>query len=277
MSIFVLKLPRLHCYLRIWLATDANCKKSKEKMIASFRNWYGYYKITEDFDELFETELEISCEDKPSQMPSRTIRETIEQAKEEEVQYIVSRYLKCHQLNESIKHWFAQHSSEVEEYFKTQNKHVIVQLMGSRRWQLMHYASDIDAAIVTEEDAGTMRNTLSEFYKTHRLYHPIQQHQVTTKAGLELLVMSDFIDPEMGSIKLEYSIQTPVINQFIITETETLLQIKFPTMESKAQYSHTMATLVGLGMKEQILKLGTPDPILKLKAALAVPAESVVQ
>src|SRR5665648_809393 len=101
-------------------------------------------------------------------MPSRTIRETIEQAKEEEVQYIVSRYLKCHQLNESIKHWFAQHSSEVEEYFKTQNKHVIVQLMGSRRWQLMHSAADSDAALGTPPRLDRLRHSVRGCNTSHR-------------------------------------------------------------------------------------------------------------
>ena len=147
--------------------------------------------------------------------------------------------------NERTCLWFESHGALLASYLRLMLEHrdLDVKIMGSHRWKTNHLLSDIDAVIVTAYDnPASIMERLAEFYQLH--YKDVSQFRTVTKAGLYLLVMKDFADPHLSKMKLEYTIQSPAINQKLITEMSAKLVTKFATTEEKTVYALEMMKAV---------------------------------
>ena len=149
----------------------------------------------------------------------------------------IQEYIKCVNENEKIQQWFDAHKEEVRVYLLENHQDVEeIILMGSRKWLLMHTASDIDASIIVHsQQTDKIMELLKLFYK-HNSHTTFK-----TKMGLDLFRVNDFyIDAIDRNKTLEYVIQTSTENKSLIDETEQLINKNYFTLESKAEYSQSM-------------------------------------
>jgi hypothetical protein len=125
--------------------------------------------------------------------------------------------------NVRVSGWFAFHMAFLQPHIQQCIFDAKVTVMGSRRWQTSHLLSDIDAAVVTSEtNHEKVVDALEEYYKAH--YPQITQFRMKTKAGLSLFTLKDFSDPHLGSMKLEYTIQSQETNNTIVTAMKEKLK-----------------------------------------------------
>ena len=166
----------------------------------------------------------------------------------------------CRELNREnskVLVWFYQHAQAVQKFIKTtvpEAEDTHVEIMGSRRWGLTHWLSDIDAAAVTNyENQQKIIDALSTFYRDK--YPKIEQFSMKTKAGLYLFILKQFADPELGEMKLEYTVQTPEVNTAIIDGMEKKIKKQFVDDRQRVGYALAMMDAVYKNDMEQQLRL----------------------
>ena len=151
---------------------------------------------------------------------------------------------KFKQENTETTSWFECHTAKLQNQLRKEfNQDLSVKIMGSRRWNTNHILSDIDAVIVTNSiNLDNLLLALGKYYETQ--YKDVKQFSTKTKAGLYLFVLKNFADKELGEMKLEYTFQTPEVNQSIIEGMEDKLPTKFKTQEEKTLYALEMMEAV---------------------------------
>lgn len=132
--------------------------------------------------------------------------------------------------------WFSLHKYYLQNSINQTIPDVNVDITGSRKWQTSHLLSDIDAVIITNEiNHEKVFTALQAFYKD--IYPDVDQSKMTTKAGLSLFVLKNFSDTMLGTVKLEYTIQSPQINDLIVTSMTEKLKTQFPNRFDKVRYA----------------------------------------
>lgn len=162
------------------------------------------------------------------------------------------------QENNRVCMWFAQHAALLTAFLKQQEAvkdgAVEVKIMGSHRWRLNHWLSDIDAVVVTEVDPEYLMSCLSDYYQTHA--PSVKPLKIKTAAGLHLFILKSFEDKELGHVKLEYTVQTPAINEAIITGMHDRLVDKFgDNQQEKTRYALRMMQAVAQNDNKKQLEL----------------------
>lgn len=139
--------------------------------------------------------------------------------------------------------WFKNHKKNLQLAIQQTIGDAKVKMMGSRRWNTMHILSDIDAVVVTEsEEHEKVIDSLEAYYATN--YSAVSQFRTKTRAGLYLFILKDFVDPELGEMKLEYTIQSPATNRMIIDGMTKRLIEKFTDELQKIRYAIAMMEAV---------------------------------
>ena len=138
--------------------------------------------------------------------------------------------------NERVCIWFEEHAALLTAYLRQAEglQDALVDIMGSHRWKLNHFLSDINGAVVTKADPKAVLKILALYYKEK--YQDVAQlehnsamfwpENLRTKEPNKL-VMHDFTDEDLGEISLEYEIQSPEKNLAFITSMESRLREKF--------------------------------------------------
>jgi hypothetical protein len=158
--------------------------------------------------------------------------------------------------NVRVNNWFNNHSTKLKSFIIAElpNMNLDIKIMGSMRWGTNHSLSDIDAVIVTAStNLESIITILSNYYILN--YASVKQFKTITKAGLYLFVMKDFADPELGKMKLEYTIQSPEINNKIITEMKVKLENRFANVNERTMYALEMMKAVKEENMEKQLSL----------------------
>jgi hypothetical protein len=138
--------------------------------------------------------------------------------------------------------WFDKHKIAFNNFLKefepgfVDDGDVELRVMGSYKWGTNHTLSDLDCVLVSDgQDKEGLFGSLINFY--HESYPDLETSQLVTKAGLPLFIMHNFNDPELGEIKLEYTLQTSQVNNRIISNVEGLMEKKFKNNMVKALYA----------------------------------------
>ena len=148
------------------------------------------------------------------------------------------------QENEETCTWFEGHKKELQNFLQQEvSNDIKVDIMGSRRWKTNHTLSDIDAVVITKstEYEGIIF-ALKKYYEEH--YKDISQFSTKTSAGLYLFILKNFTDEKLGDVKLEYTIQTPEINQTIISGMQERISERFKSIHEKTSYALEMLKAV---------------------------------
>ena len=169
------------------------------------------------------------------------------------------------QENKRVCTWFDLHVKQLTAFLREQQAASFeVKVMGSHRWNLNHWLSDIDAVLVTNSDPEILINSLARYYTNH--YPLVDQLKMKTKAGLYLFVLKAFEDKSLGAIKLEYTAQTPETNHHIIESMQLKLAEKFGSDQLvKTRYALEMMKAVAENDAQRQLELKEWTRVLPAK------------
>ncbi|SNW62272.1 Hypothetical protein ORPV_368, partial [Orpheovirus IHUMI-LCC2] len=154
-----------------------------------------------------------------------------------------------------VKNAFIEHCASLKKELSCN-----VKLMGSRRWGLCYPECDIDGVVICDDNPQEILDALESYHKKY--YKLDNMKKLVTKAGLSLLIIPEI---NIGTYKgkLDWTIQSTEINNFIISSCEEILDKM--SEEDKCLYAHNMRELYKNKDEAGMLKLKSMLKVLKDK------------
>jgi hypothetical protein len=185
---------------------------------------------------------------------------------------ITNHYQQALNQNEHICAWFDDHKERLQHHLDSDCKHYI-EIIGSRRWKLMHPLSDLDCAIVVQDSIAAnsfncferLSQKVIEFYTAQvgsgavsrtqtkardpvvRILNPLQAINDNNNKNSENQLLS--------LSKLEYVLRTHSAQQFVLQTMEKALAQHFDSLAKRARYSYELYLALQNQDKVQELRL----------------------
>jgi hypothetical protein len=139
----------------------------------------------------------------------------------------------CNKNNENVVKQFNQHAELLSKILNYPKENILIS--GSRSMNICYPESDIDFVIISDKEQEKLQNSLKCFYEKHCFNNekPIVKSLIT-KAGLRVLVVSNFEDENLYFTKLDISFRTKEFNE----KTQNVMKKSFENWNERMKYEY---------------------------------------